>query len=273
MELDLEQISSYQRDYIHILKGQLKERKERNSSFSMRAFAKFLDTPASALSLILNGKRPLTKTKASAFATKLKLQGSDFDNFMDAVNKDEYSRHNETERKEKKLNSEMNYETIELDQFAIVNDWYHFGILNLTSLDHYQSDPKWISKTLEIGLADCLTAIARLKRLGLLSEKNGILKRTNKSIETPTDIPSESIRNYHKQNIERAVSCLEDVDIKDRDITSIMMPVDKDKIIEAKKMIKNFRKELSAFLKSGEKSDQVYSLNIQLFPQSKEEIK
>ena len=39
---------------------------------------------------------------------------------------------------------------------------------------------------------------------------------------------------------------------------------------EAKKMIKNFRRELSSFLESEGNHEQVYSLNIQLFPQSHE---
>ena len=70
-------------------------------------------------------------------------------------------------------------------------------------------------------------------------------------------------------NIVMIITALKDDDVMERDITSIMMPVDLTKMEEAKKKIKNFRKELAAFLR-GKNQDRVYSLNIQLFPQSTE---
>jgi hypothetical protein len=49
-----------------------------------------------------------------------------------------------------------------------------------------------------------------------------------------------------------------------------MVTTSQEKMEEAKRRIRLFRKELAAFLEEGEGTE-VYSLNIQLFPQTREE--
>jgi uncharacterized protein (TIGR02147 family) len=263
-------MSPWQENYIQILTDVWNEKKKINSSFSMRSFARFIDCSPSVLSLILNGKRTLTTAKAMDFSQKLRLSPLRNDEFMKAVTKDEYYRLNETERKSRSLKEELDYEKIQLDQFKVINDWYHFGILNLCLLENFTNSNSWIADSLGITMIEAGEAINRLTRLGLLKEENGSLIRTEKSLEASSEIPSSAIRSFHKQNIKRAEASIEEVEIDRRDISSIMMPVDRTKLKEAKKMIRNFRLELSSFLKSGENKDQVYSLNIQLFPQSRE---
>ncbi len=260
---------NYQSVYISILKTILENRIKKNSSYSLRAFAKSLKTSAGSLSDILKSKRPLTLEKALAWVDLLGLELNEKEAFLDAVSKDSTLRLNQTEKKSRELKEKYESYLLRLDQFKLINDWYHFGILNLTELNEFKSDIKWISEKLKIEKELITEAINRLKRLGLLEEKDGVLRRSKNNLETSTDIPSEVIRNFHKQNIQRALISLKDDDVMERDITSIMMPVDLTKMEEAKKKIKNFRKELAAFLR-GKNQDRVYSLNIQLFPQSTE---
>lgn len=266
-------MSPWQENYIQILTDAWNEKKKINSSFSLRSYARFLNCSPSVLSLLLNGKRTLTMSRALEFSLKLRLDKKTNDEFMKAVTKDEYYRLNDTERKSRSLKKDLDYEQIKLDHFKVINDWYHFGILNLCLLENFKNDNSWIADSLGITMIEAGEALNRLIRLGLISEIDGKLIRTQKSLETPSDIPSSAIRSFHRQNIKRAEASLEEVEIDQRDITSIMMPVDRSKLAEAKKMIKNFRLELSSFLKSGESKDQVYSLNIQLFPQSREQLK
>lgn len=259
---------NYQLVYRDFLEGQLKLRQSRNNAFSMRAFAKLLGASPGAVSQVLNGKRPLTLSKALEWIDKLDVDDSTKELFLDAVSKDQTFRLNETEKQFRKVEEKYEYILLKLDKFEVINDWYHLAILNLTKIDSFQSDPEWIAKRLGIEIDLVEEAIKRLKRLKLLDIENGTLVRTSVSIETPSDIPSKAIRNFHKQNIERALQSLENDEVFDRDITSIMMPIDTAKLEEAKKRIKTFRKEMSAFLTS-ESSDSVYSMNIQLFPQFK----
>lgn len=58
------------------------------------------------------------------------------------------------------------------------------------------------------------------------------------------------------------------IDIKDHDITSMTIAVDKTKIEVAKKKIAKFRRSLTKYLETGHKTE-VYTFNVQLFPVSK----
>lgn len=260
----------YQKVYRDFLGNELELRQKRNQAFSMRAFSKMLGASPGTVSQVLSGKRPLTLAKAMDWVDKLDVDDAKKELFLDAVSKDQTFRLNETEKQFRKVEEKYEYILLKLDKFEVINDWYHLAILNLTKVSDFKSDPEWISERLSLEVSIVEEAIKRLLRLKLLSNDQGILKRTSASIETPSDIPSQAIRNFHRQNIERALDSLENVDIHMRDMTSIMMPIDSSKLEEAKKRIKTFRKEMSAFLIS-EDCDSVYSMNIQLFPQTQRE--
>lgn len=251
-----------------LLKSELALRKEKNNSYSLRSFARDLKVSAGTLSSILNGKRPLTFKQAQSVLPFLNFDHDKRELFLSAVAKNDEIRLNPTERAFDKVKKKYLYHKIKLDQFSVIKDWYHLGILNLILLPRFQSDPKWIAKELRITIKEARAGLNRLLRLGLIEEDEQKLKRTFKAIETPTDISSKDIRQYHKQVIKNSLRSLEEDDISERDITSIMFTVDKSKLAEAKKRIQIFRREMSGFLSSDDPDD-VYSLNIQLFPQSK----
>jgi len=259
-------MNDYKTIYIECINSAWKLKQARNPAYSLRALARDLEISPTGLSLILNKKRPLTIERAIPWAAKLQFDESLSKKFIEAITYDSDERLNPNNRKSHQLEEKIKYAQLQLDQFALISDWYHLAILNLTKLKSFKHDPKWMSKRLGITVEECLLAIDRLIRLNLLEIIEKKYVRTKNSVSTPTDIPSEAIRNYHRQNINRAISSIENVAIEERDISSIMMPIDKSKLAEAKKMIRNFRRELALFLEA-EEGDQVYSLNIQLFPQ------
>lgn len=87
-------------------------------------------------------------------------------------------------------------------------------------------------------------------------------------MSTTTDITSSGIRHFQKQILEKTISSLETDDILERDITSITIAINENKIPEAKAEIKKFRLKMSEFLGTGEKT-RVYNLGIHLIPLSK----
>ncbi len=95
-----------------------------------------------------------------------------------------------------------------------------------------------------------------------------LLEKTSKNVTTTHDVQSAALQLSHKQNLELAALALDEVAIEHRDITSITMAIDAKKLPLAKAMIKNFRRQLSEFLESGNKNE-VYNLNVQLFPLTK----
>lgn len=167
--------------------------------------------------------------------------------------------------KTKNTGTVLHYSEVSLDDFNTISDWYHFAILEMTFISDFKSDPKWIAKRLGISVHEANDAIDRLKRLELLVESDGKLTKSDKNLATPTDHVSRAIRKRHKQILDRAKEALDEVEISERDFTSITMAIDPNKIELAKEKIKKFRRELSSVLEKGNPKE-VYELSIQFFP-------
>lgn len=72
-------------DYRTILKNELEDRKSKNESYSLRAFAKFLELSPSCLSEIFSGKRHLPMNKVNAVTEKLSLTPENAEAFQTSL--------------------------------------------------------------------------------------------------------------------------------------------------------------------------------------------
>ena len=92
------------------------------------------------------------------------------------------------------------------------------------------------------------------------------------AIEDSTNIISDdstdaAARKLQKQILSKAIDSIDSTDIKKRDNTSVTFAVDTSDIPQIKKLIKQFRRDLSEFVQPNEiKGDQVYQLAIAFFP-------
>jgi len=217
--------------------------KQKNPSYSLRAFADRLDIPVSALSEILSGKRGLTRKMSLRVIKGLGLNPLEFS--------------------EENI---KNVELIDLDYFKVISDWYYFAILSLAEIDGFLAEPNWVAKRLNISKSQAKVALERLLKLNLLKlKKNGQVVATGNQLKTPTEIVNISLKNHTSQSLDLAKESLFRDPIDLRDFSTITMSIDTDKISEAKKMIKMFRKRLSKKLETNRKKE-VYKLAIQLFP-------
>ena len=255
---------------VELLQSELLQRQQRNSAYSLRAFARDLKLAPATMSLILQGKRAVTEKKVLSWSQDAGFSCDYKQQLLQAVEQDLSVRIDPTLRRTRDLEEKMQYLQLRHDQFALISDWWHFGLLNLVKLKSTQHEPGWMAQRLGISVSDCEEALERLVRLKLMERIGEQWVRTARSIETASDLPSEAIRSYHRQNIRRALDAIESVDINKRDLSSIMVTTSPEKLEEAKRRIRLFRKELAVFLEEGE-GVEVYSLNIQLFPQTREE--
>lgn len=69
------------------------------------------------------------------------------------------------------------------------------------------------------------------------------------------EAPNAALRKLAKQYLEKSIEALENQTIEERDITNITMSIDPTRLPEAKKMIRDFRRKLCAFLEQGERTE------------------
>lgn len=185
------------------------------------------------------------------------------------LSKIESSRSKKSRTSSRKSNSE--YMQLDLNRMYVVLDWYYFAIVSLAQTEDFREDPEWIAKRLGIKRATVLSALRRLEQVGLLvRNKKGELVDASTNFSTPSDIPDYAIRKRHQQHLELASESLESDEVFERDFSSMTIATTREKLKEAKVRIKEFRRNLCAFLESDEKED-VFLLNIQFFPLTKKE--
>jgi len=255
-----------------ILRDFLTRKMSKNSAFSLRAFARDLGVSHTYLSLVMNGKKNLSMKKVVHFTHLLQMDDKDAAQFMKAGSRDARGRAFEKlkldSNKVKNRHTPESYFELETDRLRLLTDWYHYPIVELTHTYDFQSDPKWIGRRLDISPEQVNDALERLKRMGLLIEKNGKLVKPLANTIVQSKTPSQYIRNYHKLFIGKALQQLESgaqEDVDSRDITAVTLPIDPTRIPEARKKIAAFRRSLWRFLSHGEQTE-VYQLNIQMFP-------
>ncbi len=218
---------------------------------------------ASSLSQIISGKRTVSVKFISNVCDRLSVNPALREEFLSAVKA----------RKATAANSpairDEDFLLIAEDTFAYISNWYYPAILELTFTESFENDPRWIARTLSLTVSEVKIAIERLLRLGLLKEEDRRLVKTNKHLTNFAGTTTSATKELQRQVLQKALEAIDACEPSEKDITSMTMAIDEEKIPEAREKIKKFRRELCAFLESGSQK-RVFNLGIQLYPLSKQ---
>ena len=231
---------------------------------SLRSYARFLGLSPSFVSAVLKGKKELSV--ASAFKVAKKLGYSRSQTFRICKVIRERRDPSELRQLTRMIEgSRSDFRELALDHFALISEWYHYAILELSLCIRAPLTPLLISRRLGISKGQSREAIDRLLRLGLLArDSNGRIRKTSDKLRTPSDIPSHALRSHHSQLMDKAKQALASQPVEQRDITSITLSISKKAVAEAKAEIRKFRRKMATLL-SDQNPDSVYQLNIQFF--------
>ncbi|MCF8059967.1 MAG: DUF4423 domain-containing protein [Bacteriovoracaceae bacterium] len=231
-------------DMGHILKTELEARQELNSAYSLRSFARFLETSPATVSQVISGKRHLGRKSQEKMLEKLGFQYSSTPNKR--VQKDQIK--------------------LEEDLFELIGHWYYFAILSLANLKGSKADPRWIASQLNISPEESNQAINRLERLGIIEiNKDKSYRQISPPLKTTDEVPSMAIRNYHKSVLKMAQLKIDEVPVEKREYRALTISGNSKKLKRAKEIIRELKDLVSDTLETGP-SDTVYQLSIQLFP-------
>ncbi len=241
-------------DSAHWLREQYVERKQRNPSYSLRAFARQVDLSSGALSEYLSGRRKLSPKMLNRIVQRLGVSPLEGEELIRGA-------------LEGNGNTDAAFTQLKEDEFQLIADWYHFAVLHLLNTEGATLNPGKLAARLGLSTVEVKVALERLQRLGLLQIKESRF-RINKRVRTSTNVPSEAIRKFHRQSLEKTLRALDEEPVTRRDITSIIGAINPENLPKAKELILEFRRRLSTFLEHGKKTE-VYQLNIQLIPLTK----
>lgn len=243
-----------------LLVEQYEKAKQKNPSFSQRAFAKRLDLSSGAFSSIVNGKRNVSYGLAKDICNRLGIDVFLKDRILNKFDEKKHALLKKKSDKERVLG---------LDHFQIISKGIHFSLLSLLETKKFKNDPEYLAQIFNESVSEVKTALERLKRLGLIKvNETGELSCTYEEIASPDEVDSDYIKNSHIESIEQARDALFRTKIDERDYTSQTLAISRDKLVEAKELIRDFGNQFAALMDddSGGEKDDVYKINIQFFP-------
>lgn len=264
-------------DYRQILKEELNHRCDQNPRYSLRAFARDLKLSPSRLSEILNCKQGLSRKAAEKIAERLGMRDHEALHFCDLVSVNHARSHREKEDAQLRLiqrQTEMEKDEcfhVQLDAFKIISDWYHLGILELMKMKGFRSDERWISRRLGVSVIQIELALERLMRVGLLKKENGEYLATKNDGWIPGGVPSESIRKFHRQVLQKAIESISTQPVDERILGTHFLTLNRDDVKEAAQEIEEFQLKFCRRFQAEKKKDSVYCIAMQLFKIAEEE--
>ncbi len=254
-----------------LLNQRFAELRDKNPRYSVRAFARDLSLDAGFLSHVLNGKRKLSVARAIEVAERLKLNSTQKRLFLVVAQFEATTRSKEKQRLAQELSRLVEHapvQSISVEQYRILSDWYHFAILEMTEDPEFDADPSTISRRLGIPHMDAKLARERLLQIGLLQNDGSKIKKTAVHFSPPQDIVEIAYRQRHSTVLDKAKEALNDIDPNKREFFSITMCIDPELLPIAKERIRDFAWDLCRTLESGKRKE-IHELAIQLFPLEK----
>lgn len=250
------------RNFKQLLQDELVARCRTNPNYSLRSFARSLQVEPSALSQMINGKRPITEKMKMRLGMALGLSTDQL-------------RHLPTtpETAPENTHAKARFQQLTLDTFAVISDWYHYAILELTYVEDFKSDSTWISQRLGITKSEVNIAIERLLRLGLL-KKNSKGKWIDASENgelthlSPAET-SDAARKYQIQLLELSQKAVQEVPLARRNHTSATLCFDPEDLAPAIERIAEFRRSFAREFQP-RKAKEVYQLQVSFFPMTKQ---
>lgn len=261
-------------NYRQFLNDFYSAKKKQNPSYSYRLFVNKGDLGSpSHLKMIIDGSRNLTLNTIPKYQKALGFRKKADSEFFELLVK-----YNQEERPEEKIRifneimamkRKKGLSVLEKHQFDLLAHWYYVAIYVLVDMPDFKNDPEWISTRLrrKITTKQVEEAVEALEALRLIEKDPARgYRQLNGPLSTSEDLVELSAYRYHKQMGELALSSLGFDSMNIREFNGVTVSINKEKLNILKEKIRTFRKEINELTSNMDDADQVYQLNIQLFP-------
>jgi uncharacterized protein (TIGR02147 family) len=264
-------------DYRSFLADFYKEKKRLTRYFSYRYFAQRAGIKSPVfLKQVIDGERNLTRQMIEKFILALNLNKKEGTFFKNLVLFNQARTAFEKQECYSVMLSMLDYvqeHQISSDQYLYFEKWYNSVIRELICLFDFQDDFGLIAKTVwpRIKTNEAKTAVQLLLRLNLVTkQKEGTYRQTNAAIISSDTMIALARRSFNSEMLLMARNANETLSPEERNIAGITMGISKPCYEVLLAEMAAFKERIKAIVNQDERSSQVYQLNFQLFPLSKD---
>lgn len=249
---------------------ELDRRVQVNPRYSQRGFARSLGLSPGELSEILRGKRKLGLKGALKISRAMGLNPAETKHLLHLSQLEKSKEWNISTR----LTAEptpLTASTVDSDVYHLVSEWYYYPILCLFDLKDFRWNSIWIAKRLGISRTQAKVAMERLLRLALVKKEHGRFVAASDVVLSTAGIPSEAIRNSHRQLLNKALHAIDFQPVHERDFRGFGFACDARDIDAIRAEIREFQQQLMTKYRKAKNANEVYHVEVALFRVTEQE--
>lgn len=262
-------------DYRVYLADFCENRRRSDPDFSQRSFAKDAGLPKSSSSLlpaVLKGRRNLSQNLRVKFAKGLGLPEREaryFDLLVQFNQAKGMPEKNHFFAQLAKFRTSRAYILGET-QFEFFSKWYYSAVRNFFGMHNKERNPAVIAGKLfpEVTASQVEESIRLLLELGLIKRTANGFVTTEKHIFTPRDVQAKAAREHMRELTRMSMEVMEKVPQESRQYNAIMFTISPQGFTAVKERMRSFLEELREIIDRDQGEDRIYSLTMQLFPNS-----
>lgn len=269
----MESILSYY-DYRKFLDDFYREKKSKESFFSLRYMGQKVGIDHGLLVKIFQGQRHISNRKIPTFAGLLGLGKHKAEYFELLVLYGKAKTNQEIKHYFEKILSfsEVSSRKVDTDKYEFYQKWYYTAVREIMIIQPFREDFAWLGRMLEpqITATEARKAVQLLERLEFIKKNDqGFYEQTVKFITTDDSWHSIAIRSFQKESIALAGAALDTVPKEERDISTVTLTLDDDGFIKARDRIRLLQKELLNIASASGRVNRVFQVDLAMFPLSK----
>lgn len=249
----------------------------RPRGMSYRAFSRRVGLKSpNYLKMVIEGQRNLSPDMANRFAAACELDEEEQAYFCALVAFNQARDAEERESARKRIHHHCKKRRVRSIRASIVDycsTWYLPAIRELLTRPDAQATPEWIGARLHprVTKVKIRKALALLQRLGMIDvEADGKANVREQLVSTGLEIHVPAVAQYHRTMMTMASESIDRVPSDRREISSVTLCLSEAQFRSLKVKVQQFLDEVFEASASEDAPDQVYQLNFQLFPLTKE---
>lgn len=262
------------RDYRCCMQDFYDERK-RTSSFTWREFARLAGfTSPTYLKLVCEGKSSLSELGIERVASAMNLGGFESAYFRSLV------RYNQAKDDETKKNAfasmkdiaEANkIRVVDADAFTYFESWKNPVLRELVAMMP-GANPEDVAEMCwqPITADEVRKSLDFMVSVGILRRKSkDVYEQTDKALVGDSEVMPLVVRSMHREMAGFAQKAIDEFDIDERNVSGVTMGIDRETYEQIVRELDSCRRKIVAIANTSKEPSQVYRLNLQMFPLSK----
>lgn len=254
------------------------DERKRTSSFTWREYARLAGfTSPTYLKLVCEGKSSLSELGVERVASAMSLSGFELVYFRYLVS------YNQAKNDEAKKNAFSGMQDVAKankfrvlggDAFTYFETWKNPVLRELVEIMP-GATPEALAEMCwqPITAAEVERSLDFMVSVGLLKKKSkNVYVQAEKALVGDSDAIPLVMRSMHRQMAALAQKSIDEFDVEERNVSGMTMGIDRNAYEQIVNELNACRRKIGAIAAACKKTDQVYRVNLQLFPLTKKKV-